>query len=333
MKNIFSGKSLLVTGGTGSIGSEIVRKALSYEPKVVRALSNDEDGLYNMEQELAEYSNVRYLLGDVRDKERLKMATQGIDIIFHAAALKHVPRCEYNPFEAVKTNIQGTQNLIDIAIERGVEQFVNISTDKAVNPINVLGATKLLAERLTTSANYYKGHARTIFSSVRFGNVLNSRGSVLPLFVEQISGGGPLTITNPEMARFVMSISKAVSLVFKATEMAQGGEIFIFKMPVLRLGDLAKVMIDELAPEFGHDPKQVQVEIIGKRPGEKEREELMTQEEATHAYETEDMFVVLPEIQEKAQTIDRTSVKEYISKDQPLLTTEQIKAILTEVLY
>lgn len=332
MATIFKGKSILVTGGTGSIGSGIVRKLLQYEPKVVRALSNDEDGLFTLEQELGEYPNVRYLLGDIKDKERLKMAAEGIDFIFHTAALKHVPLCEYNPFEAVKANVLGTQNLIEVAMEEEAEKFITISTDKAVNPINVLGATKLLAERLTTSANYYKGLRKTVFSCVRFGNVLNSRGSVVPLFLRQIQKGGPVTVTDPDMTRFVMSISKAIDLILYAAEMAQGGEIFILKMPALRLSDLAKVLIEESAPKYGYEPKQVQVRIIGKRPGEKEHEELMTQEEATYARETEDMFVVLSEMQKERMPAQRVLDKGYLSGGQQLLTAEEIRALLDEVL-
>jgi len=173
---------------------------------------------------------LRFLVGDVRDKERLQHAVENIDFAFHAAALKHVPLCEYNPFEAVKTNVLGTQNVIEVAMEGEVEKLITISTDKAVNPVNVMGATKLLAERLTISANYYKGLRKTAFSCVRFGNVLDSRGSVIPSFREQIRKGGPVTLTEPNMTRFVMSIPRAVDLVLKAAEIARGGEIFIFKM-------------------------------------------------------------------------------------------------------
>jgi len=295
MANIFKNKNILVTGGTGSIGSEIVRKVLQYEPKVVRVFSNDEDGQFSLEQELQNYSNVRFLIGDVKDKDRLRTAIEGIDVVFHSAALKHVPLCEYNPFEAVKTNVIGTQNLIEVAVEEEVDKFITISTDKAVKPVNVLGTTKLLAERLTISANYYKGLRETVFSSVRFGNVLSTRGSVVPLFVEQIEKGGPVTITDPDMTRFVMSISKAVGLVLKAVELAQGGEIFIFKMPALRISDLAEVMVEELAPKYGYKPEDIEIQIVGRRPAEKLYEELMTEDEAMEAYEDGEMFVVLPQ--------------------------------------
>ena len=331
MVNIFKGKNILVTGGSGSIGSEIVRKVLQFEPKVVRVLSNDENGLFNLEQELQKYSNLRFLAGDVRDKERLRRSVENIDLVFHAAALKHVHLCEYNPFEAVKTNVLGTQNVIETAMEEGVGKLITISTDKAVSPINVMGATKLLAERLTISANYYKGFRKTAFSCVRFGNVLGSRGSALPLFRKQIENGGPVTITDPNMTRFVMSISKAVELVFKAAEVAQGGEIFVLKMPALRIGDLAEVMVKGLAAQCGHKPEQIQLQIIGKRPGEKRDEELMTEEEAENAYETHDMFVVLPEITENQTEVRDKASGNYVSRDQPLLTRRQIKVLLQEI--
>ena len=329
MTDIFRGKNILVTGGTGSIGSAIVRKLLQYEPKVVRVLSNDENGLFNLEQELLSYPNLRFLVGDVKDKERLRRAVESIDFVFHAAALKHVPLCEYNPFEAVKTNVLGTQNLIEVAIDQEVDKFIVISSDKAANPVNVLGATKLLAERLTISANYYKGLRKTAFSCVRFGNVLDSRGSVAPLFREQIEKGGPVTITDPDMTRFVMSISKAVDLVFKAAEIAQGGEIFILKMPALRIGDLAEVMVDELAPRYGYAPESIDIKITGRREGEKNHEELLTGDEAASACETEDMFVIHSE---RKQNNKEAAVKGYTSDKATLLTREETRRMLRESL-
>ena len=334
MANIFQNKSILVTGGTGSIGSEIVKNVLQYEPKVVRVFDNDENGQFNLQQELPNYQNVRFLLGDVRDRERLKMAVENIDFLFHAAALKHVPLCEYNPFEAVKTNVLGTQNVIQVAMEEGVEKLISISTDKAVTPINVMGATKLLSERLITSANYYS--RKTIFSSVRFGNVIGSRGSVMPFFAEQIRKGGPVTVTNPEMSRFMMPLTQAVTLLFKTVEMALGGEVFMFKMPMLRISDLVKVMIDELAPKYGYQPSQIEVKITGSRPGEKLYEELMTEEEAKCAQETEEMFIVLPHAELSACRIEdytyprskSAQATEYTSRNGRFLTRQEIKAML-----
>jgi len=329
MVNIFKDKNILVTGGTGSIGSEIVRMLLQYEPRAVRVFSNDENGLFTLEQELQSSPNIRFLVGDIKDKERLQRAVEGIALVFHSAALKHVPLCEYNPFEAIKTNVLGTQNIIEVAMEEEVEKLITISTDKAVNPVNVMGATKLLAERLTVSANYYRGARRTAFSCVRFGNVLDSRGSVVPLFQTQIEKGGPVTLTDPDMTRFVMSIRRAVDLVFKAAEIAQGGEIFIFKMPALRIGDLAEAMVEELAPQYGYNPESIKVEISGKRAGEKVYEELLTSDEAINASETEDMFIITPAAEN--QESKRITVKEYRSdQDGILLAKQEIKEILRE---
>ena len=328
-------KAILITGGTGSIGREIVREILKFEPTVVRILDIDETKLFELEEELKNYSDLRFLLGDIRDKDRLKRAMEGIDIVFHAASLKHVQSCEYNPFEAVKTNAIGTQNLIDVCMDEEVEKVIFTSSDKAVNPSNVMGATKLLAERLIISANYYKGVRKTIFSSVRFGNVLGSRGSIIPLFKKQIEKGGPITITNNKMTRFIMSMHDAINLLFKASELAQGGEILVFKMNALKITDLAEIMMEELAPNYGYSPNEIKTEIIGTKPGEKLYEELMTEDEAMRALESEDMFIVLPELRELSPiykssypSVSEAEIKAYTSKDTEHLAKEEIKEIL-----
>ena len=326
----FRDKGILITGGTGSIGSALAKKLLEFNPKVIRVFSNDENALFDLEEELKEYDNLRFLVGDVRDKERLKRATEDMDIVFHAAALKHVPSCEYNPFEAIRTNVIGTQNLLDVAMDEEVEKVITISTDKAVNPVNVMGATKLLAERLTIAANYYKGLRRTVFSCVRFGNVLGSRGSVVQLFENQIQNGGPVTLTDPDMMRFVMSMDRAIELVLKAAQMAKGEEIFVFKMPALLVGSLAEVMIEKLAPKYGYDPKDIEIEMIGKRKGEKLYEELMTEDEAMNAYETEDMLVILPSPPRGG--LKRIPIKRYTSKDIRGLTKKEIEDLLESIL-
>ncbi len=343
--DFFSGKNILITGGTGSIGSEIARTLLNYRARVVRILDIDEEAEFELAQELRSRSNVRFLMGDVRDKERIKRAMEDIDIVFHTAALKHVPSCEYNPFEAVKTNVLGTQNVIEAAIDEEVEKFITISTDKAVNPINVMGATKLLAEKLTISANYYKGPRKTDIFCVRFGNVLGSSGSVVPVFAKQISKNEPVTVTDPNMTRFVMTIQRAVELVLKATQLSSGGEIFIFKMPAVRIGDLAEAVIEELAPKYGRRPSEVKTKIIGIRPGEKFHEELMTEEESVWAKETEDMFIVRPPVELPDVTLKRPGeilrkslAEEYLlakrmrltSKDVQLLNKHEIKKLLKE---
>jgi UDP-N-acetylglucosamine 4,6-dehydratase len=334
--DFINNKNILITGGTGSLGRELVHMTLQYDPKVIRIFDVDETEQFNLQQELKEHERViRYLLGDVRDLARLNRATEGIDIIFHTAALKHVLACEYNPFEAVKTNVIGMQNVIEAAINNNVGKIIFTSSDKAVNPSNTMGTTKLLAEKLMTSANYYKGARDCVFSSVRFGNVMNSRGSVIPLFRNQIKAGGPVTITDPSMTRFMMSMSQAIDLVFKSAEMSQGGEVFIFKMPTVNISDLAEVLIDELAPHFGHRPEDIKVEFIGTKPGEKMYEELMTEDEARRSLEREDMFIILPQIEDERTKIEISAYnavqirsKDYISKDVAPIKKEQIKNIL-----
>ncbi|MBO8161759.1 MAG: polysaccharide biosynthesis protein [Thermosipho sp. (in: Bacteria)] len=331
LKEFYEGKTILVTGGAGSIGSEIVRTLLKSDPKVIRVLDINETGLFELEQELKS-EKLRLFVGDIRDKDRLKRAIEGVDIVFHAAALKHVPLCEYNPFEAVKTNVVGTQNLIDVALDEEVEKFITISTDKAVNPINVMGATKLLAERITTAANLYKGNRKTAFSVVRFGNVLNSRGSILPLIKNQIKKGGPVTLTNPKMTRFIMSIHDAVMLVLKAGMLAKGGEIFILKMPAVKVLNLIEAVIEELAPKYGYST--IKIDIIGKRPGEKLFEELMTEEEALNAKELEDMYIVYAEeLYDKRNNGNYNQTLGYNSKNAEHLTKEEIKDVLKTIGY
>ncbi len=318
---------MLVTGGAGSIGSEITKKVLEYNPSVVRVLDNNETALFELEEELNS-DKLRVFYGDVRDKDRLKRAFDNVDIIFHAGALKHVPLCEFNPFDAIKTNIIGTQNVLDVALDRDVKKVIFVSTDKAVNPINVMGATKLLAERLTISANHYTGDKDTLFSCVRFGNVLNSRGSVIPVFKNQIKNGGPVKITDKEMTRFIMGIPEAVELILKAGQKANGGEIFILKMPATNITDLAEVMIENLASIYNHKPEDIEIEIIGKRVGEKMYEELMTAEESLYAIDDGELFILNSENQENLnKTVEYNS--DYVDK----LNKDQIKDIVTDTLF
>lgn len=304
MRDLIAGKKILITGGTGTIGRELVKQALNFDPAVVRIFSRDESKQYDMQHDFTGYKNIRFLLGDVRDKERLRMAMDEIDLVFHAAALKHVQACEYNPFEAVKTNIYGTQNVIEAALEKNVERVIMTSSDKAVNPANTMGASKLMAEKLITAASYYKGSRRTVFASVRFGNVLGSRGSVIPLFKEQIRLGGPVTLTHENMTRFVMSLEEAVGLLFKAASVARGGEVFVLKMPVIQVADLARVMVETLAPAYGFESGQIKVNIIGAKPGEKLYEELISSGELRRTRELEDMYVILPAIIESNKAFD-----------------------------
>jgi FlaA1/EpsC-like NDP-sugar epimerase len=336
--SMFKGKTILVTGGVGAIGREIIRELLKLDPGVVRVFDNNEAGLFELEKEVR-YAALRFFLGDVRDRDRLKRAIEGVDIVFHAAALKHVPICEYNPFDAIKTNVIGTQNLIDVSLDEEVERVIAISTDKAANPNNVMGATKLLAERLIAAANVYKGPRKTIFTCVRFGNVMASSGSVMPVFEYQIKKGGPVTLTSKSMTRFMMPASDAVKLVFKAAKLSIGGEVFSLKMSSMRIIDLAEIMVEELAPKYGFSPKDIKIKEVGPRSGEKIHEELMTKEEARNALETKDMFVVLPQLvltdhRYPSYTYPGSKpaeVKEYSSAEKPL-AKEEIRKIISGIL-
>ena len=324
--DFYKNKTVLVTGGSGSIGREIVKKLLEVNPKAVRIFDNNETALFDLEEELNS-KKIRTFIGDIRDKDRLKRAFENVDIIFHAAALKHVPLCEYNPFDAVKTNVLGTQNVLDAALDKNVEKVIMVSTDKAVNPVNVMGATKLLAERLTISANYYRGNKRTIFSCVRFGNVLNSRGSVVPTFKKQIQKGGPVTITDPKMSRFIMYIPDAAKLILKAGQIAHGKEIFILKMPAVNIVDLANVMIKDLAPKYGHDPEKIEIKITGKRVGEKMYEELMTEDEALCAVDEGKLFIL-----NSKKEVNPDNGFEYNSDSVNKLSKSQIELIIQSIL-
>jgi FlaA1/EpsC-like NDP-sugar epimerase len=277
-KKIFKGKKILVTGGTGSIGSEIVRQLLNYEPEQIRIFSRDDSKQFDLQQSLGSLKQnndiLRFLIGDIRDKDRLDRAFKDIDIVFHAAALKHVPFCEYNPFEAIKTNVNGTQNVLDLAIDHHVERMIAISSDKAVYPQTFLGITKLMMERMVISATNYAGAPEIKFSVVRFGNVINSRGSVIPLWIDQIKKGGPVTVTHKSMERYFMSTADAVNLVFMATQMMLGSEIFVLKMPKYKIHDLAVEIIKRYS-----NGKKIDIEIVGIRKNEKIDERLFTDEE------------------------------------------------------
>ena len=336
VEGLFRDRTILITGGTGTIGREVATQVLAYQPAAVRIYSRDESKQFDMQQEFSHDPGLRYFIGDVRDKERLLLAMEDVDIVFHTAALKHVGACEYNPFEAVKTNIYGTQNVIDAALAKNVRKVILTSSDKAVNPVNTMGVSKLMAEKLITAANQYKGKKRTIFASVRFGNVLGSRGSVLPLIKEQIKRGGPVTLTHPEMTRFVLALSEAVRLLFQATAMARGGEVFVLKMPVIRVADLMSVMVEDLAPVMGHDPAAVKINIIGAKPGEKLYEELITDEERTRTVLKDGMYVILPAAEGAASVGARRKARQsafsdvLVSNETACLSNPEIRSYLYE---
>lgn len=277
-----NGKVVLITGGTGSFGQKFTEIVLKeHEVKTLRILSRDELKQLQMSQKFSD-KRLRFLIGDVRDKERLFRAMSGVDIVVHAAALKQVPAAEYNPLEAVKTNINGAANVIDAAINAGVPKVMFIGTDKAVHPVNLYGATKLVAEKLFVQANSYTG-GRTRFSCVRYGNVVGSRGSVIPLFLEQRNNGS-VTITDERMTRFWITLNQGVRLVINSIEKMVGGEIFVPKIPSMRLMDI----VQTIAPD-------AKLKVIGIRPGEKLHEELITREEAPRTKEFDSYYVIEPE--------------------------------------
>jgi UDP-N-acetylglucosamine 4,6-dehydratase len=279
----WNNKVVLVTGGTGSFGKKFIKIMLEeYHPAKIIVYSRDELKQHEMRTSGYDDPSIRYFIGDVRDRERLMRALYGVDIVVHAAALKQVPACEYNPMEAIKTNILGSSNVADAAIENNVEKVLALSTDKAVNPINLYGATKLAAEKLLIQSNAYAGGRKTRISCTRYGNVVGSRGSVVPLFLKQRENGR-LTITDARMTRFWISLEQGVRFVIRCIEQMQGGEVFVPKIPSMRMVDLAKAM----APE-------AEIEIIGIRPGEKLHESLISEDEARTTVELPDMFVVQP---------------------------------------
>ena len=293
--DFYRGRRILVTGGTGSIGSQIVRQLLAAGPRVLRILSRDETKQMYLQEELARgrsVDNVRFLIGDVRDPARLRRSMEGIEIVFHAAAMKHVPACEYNPFEAVQTNVLGTQNVISAAREAGVGRVVAVSTDKATLPENTMGATKLLAERLIAAAHI--SSPGQVLCAVRFGNVLGSRGSLVPLVQQRLEAGQPIALTHPAMTRFMMTTEDAVRLVLEAGARANGGEIFILRMPSLRVKDLIEVLVAEYAARVERPIEEFPVHVTGIRAGEKLHEVLLTEDEARRTRRDGDLFILEP---------------------------------------
>ena len=324
LNDYYKGKRVLVTGGCGSIGKKIVAELLKYDVEIVKAFDNNETGLFDLELDLKS-PKLKTVVGDVKQLDGLKRVFRDVDIVLHAAAYKHVPSCEYNPMEAVETNVSGTQNIIDAALVCDVEKVILISTDKAVNPVNVMGATKLLAERVMISSNVYSGENGTKFACVRFGNVLNSRGSVIPIFKKQIKKGGPVTITDVEMTRFIMNIHEAAKLILDAVSIAEGGEIFILKMPAVKVTDIAEVMIEYYAPKYGYNPEDIETKLIGMRVGEKLNEDLMNPNEIYHAEEIDDLYII------HRDTVENHLDFIYNSSEIELLSKEEVLEILKAI--
>ncbi|WP_100401664.1 UDP-N-acetylglucosamine 4,6-dehydratase (inverting) [Bacillus sp. FJAT-42315] len=316
-------KTVLVTGGTGSFGQKFIRKALQQNVKKVIVFSRDELKQYEMAQEFTD-PRMRFFIGDVRDKERLYRAFDGVDIVIHAAALKHVGACEYNPFEAVKTNIHGAQNIVEAAIDRNVKKVIALSTDKACSPVNLYGATKLASDKLFVAANSYVGERETKFSVVRYGNVVGSRGSVVPFF-KKVKETGRLPITDERMTRFWITLDQGVQFVLDNLQRMHGGEIFVPKIPSMTITDLAKAVAPECV-----------IDIVGIRPGEKLHEAMIMEDDARHTREFDMYYVIQPEFPWWAK---------YESEGKPLpdgfkytsdsntewLTVEELRALVEEM--
>jgi UDP-N-acetylglucosamine 4,6-dehydratase/5-epimerase len=331
MQSFLHGKCILITGGTGSIGESLARKAISDGAKLIRIFSNDENGLYEMESEYSNHKNIEFIIGDVYNEETVYEIVKGIDIIFHAAALKHVDRCELFPLEAINVNIMGTKNIVKASIDQNVKKMILISTDKAVNPIGVMGATKLLGEKLISAEASRKSN--TIFTSVRFGNVFHTRGSILPRIEKQIAKGGPITLTDTKMKRFFMTKDDAVNLIVSATTLAKGGETFVLKMPLVRLEDLFESMKEILSLKNGYKPSQIKTKIIGSRPGEKFTEYLLTEFEMEKVLETKDFFIIPPlnvSVKSYPNTKKPQNIKSYF-ENMETLSKKEILSILKKI--
>lgn len=332
-------RSVLITGVCGTIGRELLRQVSRLECARIIGIDNNESELFFLSQAYAHQKNVRLFLGDLRDRDKLMRKMRGVDVVLHAAALKHVILCEEAPRDAVQTNIMGMINVIDAAEANHVERVIFTSSDKAVNPTNVMGTTKLMGERLVTAANAHRHKdVNTLFASTRFGNVLGSRGSVVPLFRRQIAQGGPVTLTDPAMTRFIMTLEEAVCLVMTSVFLARGGEVFVTKMPVVRISDLASVLIEELAPRYGHDPARIEIKTIGAKSGEKLFEELLSEEEIRRTVELRDYFAVLPAFKSVYQSIEyqypgvlaEQVDRPYNSRIEPPMSPGDLRAYLRE---
>lgn len=301
---MFDNRTVLITGGTGSLGQSIVPRILSTsDPKKVIIYSRDEMKQWEMQKRYSSDDRVRFFIGDVRDRERLYRAMNGVDYVIHAAATKIVPTAEYNPFECIKTNINGAMNVVDASIDNGVKKVVALSTDKASSPINLYGATKLASDKLFVAANAYSGEKGSVFSVVRYGNVIGSRGSVIPLFLSQ-KKFGKFTVTDPRMTRFMITLGQGVDLIMKAFEDSLGGEIYVKRIPSMNIQDIAKSI----------DP-DIPIETIGIRPGEKLHEQMIGAEDAPYTYKYDSYYKILPSINDWSKDVDRIGEGELVAND------------------
>ncbi len=331
MKNMdlsreFKGKNILITGGTGSIGMGLAKQLLRYNPKEIRIFSNDENSIFEAKENLGVNHIYKFMVGDVRDKDRLNLAIRNVDIVFHTAAMKHIAICEDNPFDAVKTNVIGTSNILEASIIEEVEKFVFISTDKATNPTSTLGGSKLLAERLTLDAGTYAGKGKTKFAIVRFGNVLGSRGSVFQIFQNQIKMKKPLTVTDKRMTRYIMSISEAASMILKVTKILKGSEIYILKMPSVRIEDLAKGVIHVYGLRFP-DYRNTSSLKITKPRGERFHELLITNEEMPFCHDIGDMYKI-----SKTENKKQLPYNEFSSETASRISQSKLHKIINELI-
>jgi len=323
---LFEGKKILITGGTGSLGSALTKRLLKTKVETVRIFSRDEWKQTQMQSEISD-KRLRFLIGDVRDKDRLYRAMEDINIVFHAAALKHVPVAEYNPFEFVRTNVDGTQNVIDACLDNKVELAIGIGTDKAVSPVNTYGATKLLMERLFVAANFYKGKHKIKFICVRYGNVLGSRGSILPIFVDQISSGKKITVTDPSMTRFNITMDQAFDLILRAIKYGEGGEIFVPKLKAYRVEEMKNAIIELM----GKRTKVIRIPI---RSGEKYHEILISKDEIRNTYESNNDYIICNFeveniIPKRTIPFRKTNLKDEYSSDKvKLLPKKELKSII-----
>jgi len=324
---MFENKKILITGGTGSLGTVLTTKLLKTDVDTIRIFSRDELKQSQMESRFND-ERLRFLIGDIRDKERLEKAVEDVNIVIHTAALKHVPVIEYNPFEAIKTNVQGSQNLVEACLKNDVEFALAVGTDKAVSPFNTYGATKLLMERLFVSANYYKGSHKTKFSCVRYGNVLGSRGSIVPKFIEQITSGKKITVTDPNMTRFSIALDQALDLIFRVIKNAVGGDVYIPKLNAFKVGDMKDVLLDLMGCK--NEEERIPVRI-----GEKFHEILINEHEIRNTYENQDNDYVIFENQltkDHSETIPNakktTLTTEYSSDKVKITSKEELKEII-----
>ena len=322
--SIINGKNILITGGTGSFGRQLVKEILNVSPKKIIIFSRDEDKQYSMKQDLADEKiakKISFVIGDIRDYERFYSVSKDMDIIFHAAALKQVPSVELYPYEAVKTNIIGTYNIVRAAVARKVKNVVSISTDKAVKPVNAMGMTKALQEKIILSDDLQKDGTK--FSCVRYGNVLGSRGSVIPLWDSKIKKNKPLPVTHPDMTRFMLTLSEAIHLVFYALDNAKGGEIFVKKAPATKIVDLAKVY-----PERVTGKKDYPIKFVGRRAGEKIHEVLVSEEEMRNVKEKRDHYIIHRELEFDLDSLKKEKLSEYSSNTVSQITKADLRKLM-----